>query len=213
MLHLPDNLHVINQALENACTHFDVILLSGGISRGKFDYIPQALSEIGVTTQFHKVRQKPGKPFWFGTFGEQGVVFALPGNPVSTFLCLLRYALPWLEASLNYPINPHQYAVLDSDVHFEPALQYFVQVKLVQDSQAALRAIPLKNNGSGDYASLLDADAFLELPEDQIGIQRLVKLIEFTDTDKQNTKLPAWKAGGFFYTPGTCLFPQQHCFS
>jgi molybdopterin molybdotransferase len=167
MLHLPDQLDVIMQEIKQAIANFDVVLLSGGISMGKFDYIPKALEAVGVTQHFHKVKQRPGKPFWFGTFGEQGVVFALPGNPVSTYLCLLRYALPWLEASLGYPQRPPRYAVLDSDVYFEPALQYFLPVKLQQNAQAVLRAFPWKNNGSGDYASLLEADGFLELPADK----------------------------------------------
>ena len=167
MLHLPDQPDIIQQMLQEASANFDVLILSGGISMGKFDYVVEALTAIGVQQQFHKVRQKPGKPFWFGTFGDRGVVFALPGNPVSTYMCLLRYVIPWLEASLGYPAKPTLYAVLDSPVRFEPKLQYFLQVKLWQDNQAVWRATPLQHNGSGDFASLLEADGFLELPEEQ----------------------------------------------
>ena len=134
---------------------------------GKFDYIPQALEMSGVKRHFHKVRQRPGKPFWFGTYGERGVVFALPGNPVSTFMCLHRYVLPWVEASLGFePVSP-SFAVLEKSVRFEPPLTYFVQVKLRQDSDARLRADPLEGHGSGDFANLLSTDAFLELPLEQ----------------------------------------------
>ena len=167
MLHLPDNLEIVTQELQKAKGDYDVLLLSGGISMGKFDYIPKALESIGVEQRFYKVQQRPGKPFWFGTFGTNGLVFALPGNPVSTHLCLIRYVLPWLENTLGFPPKPQSRAVLDRDFHFEPALQYFMQVKLSQDENAVLHATPILNKGSGDYASLLEADAFMELPANQ----------------------------------------------
>lgn len=164
MLHLPDDPDMIHREIARCQLEFDVMLLSGGVSMGKFDYIPQALEATGVHKHFHKVRQRPGKPFWFGTFGERGVVFALPGNPVSTFMCLHRYVLPWLEVSLGFPPTPLQYAVLEKNVRFEPQVQYFMQVKLKQDREARIRAVPLEGHGSGDFANLIDTDAFLELP-------------------------------------------------
>lgn len=167
MLHLPDNEEIIRSEIARFQKDFDVIILSGGVSMGKFDYIPQALEATGVQLQFHKVRQRPGKPFWFGTFGDKGVVFALPGNPVSTFMCLHRYVLPWLEASLGFPEAAPLYAVLGKQVHFEPALTYYIQVKLAHSSEARLLAQPVEGHGSGDFANLLHADAFLELPAER----------------------------------------------
>jgi len=164
MLHLPDDLDAIRREVARLQTEFDVIILSGGVSMGKFDYIPQALEDTGVQMHFHKVRQRPGKPFWFGTFGERGVVFALPGNPVSTFMCLHRYVLPWLETSLGFPPAPPACAMLAKKVRFEPQMTYYIQVKLRQDTEARLWADPLEGRGSGDFANLLDTDAFLELP-------------------------------------------------
>jgi molybdopterin molybdotransferase len=109
------------------------------------------------------VKQRPGKPFWFGSHDNGALVFALPGNPVSTFMCLHRYLLPWLEKSLGIA-QQKVYAVLNEDFTFQPALQYFLQVKLVVDEHARLVAIPVEGNGSGDFANLLDTDAFMELP-------------------------------------------------
>ena len=165
--HLPDHLDVVTQEIARCQSDFDVLLLSGGVSMGKFDYVPQALEACGVARHFHKVRQRPGKPFWFGTYGERGVVFALPGNPVSTFLCLYRYFLPWLEVSLGLPPAPPLFAVLERDLRFEPPLTYFLQVKLEHDNIALIRAVPVEGRGSGDFANLLDADGFLELPAEQ----------------------------------------------
>lgn len=165
--HLPDTPEVILSEINDCLQRFDLVLLSGGVSMGKFDYIPPALHDAGVQIHFDKVRQRPGKPFQFGTFGGQGVVFALPGNPVSTFLCLQRYVLPWLERSLGFPEKAPQWAQLDKTVHFEPDLTYFMQVKTWQDKTAQRWATPLQGHGSGDFANLLDADAFLELPAGQ----------------------------------------------
>lgn len=166
LLHVPDNLEVTRREVSRCLELYDVLLLSGGVSMGKFDFVPQALDDSGVVRHFHKVRQRPGKPFWFGTFGERGVVFAFPGNPVSTFACLQRYFVPWLETSLGIS-NPPEYARLSREVVFEPPLQHFLQVKLHHDEQARLTATPASGNGSGDFANLLDTDAFLELPAER----------------------------------------------
>ena len=181
MLHLPDDPDIIRQKVAHCQTEFDVLLLSGGVSMGKFDYIPAALEATGVLMHFHKVRQRPGKPFWFGTFGKRGVVFALPGNPVSTFFCLHRYVLPWLDASLGFPPAAPQYAVLGKNVRFEPPMLYFIQVKLRQDPDARLWAEPLEGHGSGDFANLLDTDAFLELPPErtEFGAGEVFRVVRF----------------------------------
>jgi len=163
MQHLPDNATIIKNSITTCIQLYDVLILSGGISMGRFDYIPQALEDCGVTQRFHKVQQRPGKPFWFGKHLNETLVFALPGNPVSTFMCLRRYFIPWLENSLGIS-QTKSFAMLDADFTFKPALQYFLQVKLRVDQYARLLATPVEGNGSGDYANLLSTDAFMELP-------------------------------------------------
>ena len=104
---------------------------------------------------FHKVAQKPGKPFWFGKTDEGKTVFALPGNPVSTFLCFCKYFLE----------RKNEVVVLDKDVSFKPNLTYFVPVKTYfQDGR--LMATPFEGSGSADFANLTDCDGFVELPAD-----------------------------------------------
>jgi molybdopterin molybdotransferase len=112
---------------------------------------------------FHKVAQKPGKPFWFGRMANGKAVFAFPGNPVSTFLCFYRYLLPWLRASIGTPVVPPVYGVLSETIRFKPALTYFVPVQTHLNAQGVLCAKPLPGSGSGDFPNLLHADAFLEL--------------------------------------------------
>jgi molybdopterin molybdotransferase len=163
MLHIPDNAEITKQEIERSLQQYDIIILSGGVSEGKFDYIPKALEECGVKKLFHKVQQRPGKPFWFGKHDSGVLVFAFPGNPVSTFMCLHRYFIPWLEHSTGI-IKKKTHAMLAEDFTFNPALQYFLQVKLQMNERAQLVAKPIEGHGSGDFANLLDTDAFMELP-------------------------------------------------
>ncbi len=163
LLHLPDDPLIIDQKLKRCIDEYDVIILSGGVSMGKFDYVPPALDKLQVKKLFHKVQQRPGKPFWFGKHETGKLVFAFPGNPVSTFMCFHRYFLPWLKKSLQVGMNK-VYAILKEDFTFNPALQYFLQVKLSINEKGELMATPLEGNGSGDFANLLQTDAFMELP-------------------------------------------------
>ncbi len=167
MLHIPDKAGMIKEKINECLQNYDAIILSGGVSIGKFDYVPQALDELSVHKLFHKVKQKPGKPFWFGSHENGTVVFALPGNPVSTFMCVTRYVLPWLKACLGLPFAKNNYAILDCDISFSASLQYFLQVKLNMSNDGKIYATPFEGNGSGDFGNLLVTDAFMELPLEQ----------------------------------------------
>lgn len=162
--HLNDDLDLIKVALSNLIKEYDVLVLSGGVSKGKFDFLPRALEAIGVKKLFHKITQRPGKPFWFGKAKDGTIIFALPGNPVSSFLCTQRYFIPWLKASLGLPSPPQPMAKLAENYLFKPDLTYFLQVKVSYDEKGRIWATPVTGNGSGDLANLVEADAFLELP-------------------------------------------------
>ncbi|MBB5394577.1 molybdopterin molybdotransferase MoeA [Mucilaginibacter sp. AK015] len=164
MEHIAEDADVTKQQIQNCLQNYDVILLSGGISMGKFDYIPQALEDLQVKKLFHRVSQRPGKPFWFGKHNNGVLVFAFPGNPVATFMCVHRYFLLWLNACLGISGKPLVYAQLTKDVTFTPPLKYFLQVKLNITKQGIITAEPVEGNGSGDFANLADTDAFMELP-------------------------------------------------
>lgn len=164
--HLTDDRETLTGRLRELLIHFDLLLLSGGVSAGKKDFVPGVLAELGVVKQFHQVAQRPGKPFWFGTHPDGPVVFALPGNPVSTFLCFLKYVVPVVPTDFS-PSNgtlPTR-AILTESVTFKPNLTYFVPVSTQIDVETGRRlARSLKGSGSGDFANLLDCDGFLELP-------------------------------------------------
>jgi molybdopterin molybdotransferase len=165
LFHFIDDKALIVKGLETILNDFDVFILSGAVSEGKFDFVPNALKDLGVEKLFHKVSQRPGKPFWFGKLDKKAVVFALPGNPVSTFMCACRYVLPFIEASMG--IEPVRTSgVLLEDVIFKPDLTYFVPVKIISYHHAPI-VKALTGNGSGDLANLNEADGFLELPKDK----------------------------------------------
>jgi molybdopterin molybdotransferase len=170
LLHLPDDEKAIKQKIRHCLEENDVLILTGGVSMGKFDYVPKALEELFVQPLFYKVQQRPGKPFWLGIY-ENKLVFAFPGNPVSAFLCLHRYFLPWMKQCLNIS-SPNLFAVLNEDIEFKPSLTYFLQVKLQMNEAGKLLAQPIKGNGSGDFSSLTEADAFMELPFEKQFFQR-----------------------------------------
>lgn len=163
VFHFPDDPEVISKGLADIFKAFDLVILSGAVSEGKFDFVPQVLDGLGVKKYFHKVSQRPGKPFWFGQLRDETVIFALPGNPVSAFLCACRYLLPFLRRSLGEQEQSPEMAALGEKVVFKPALTYFLPVRLQQTTDAVLQAFPLEGHGSGDLANLNDADAFLEL--------------------------------------------------
>lgn len=164
LAHLQDSYEEILQKLSDYLQHFDALILSGGVSKGKFDYVPKVLEELGVKKHFHGVAQRPGKPFWFGSFQNKCRIFAFPGNPVSSFMCTQVYFREWFSCSVGLPRLKRPLAKLQADVNFKPDLDYFLEVQLSTNSEGALTAMPFKGHGSGDFANLIKGDAFLRLP-------------------------------------------------
>jgi len=163
--HLMDRKDSMLESLKMVINTVDVVILSGGVSKGKFDFVPQVLQELGVKKLFHQVTQRPGKPFWFGVSEKGKIVFALPGNPVSTYMCFYRFIKPWLLKSVGVAI-PDSKAILATDFVFEPQLTYFLQVS-VKNENGKLMAYPDAGGGSGDFANLKNITGFLELPKER----------------------------------------------
>jgi molybdopterin molybdotransferase len=156
--HIADDKGQLQSRLARHLDEADVLILSGGVSMGKFDFVPQILSELKVRQVFHKIAQRPGKPMWFGVRDDKAV-YALPGNPVSTLACLARYVLPGLQASIG--LQPLSESVeLGGDATPLPALTTLLPVRL----RGRTVAIPQPTKGSGDFTSLLGAHGCVELP-------------------------------------------------
>ena len=163
--HITDDRPLLKEKIGRYLEQYDVLLFSGAVSKGKYDFLPEVLDELGVKKLFHKVKQRPGKPFWFGKKGSKNV-FAFPGNPVSTYVGCLKYFYPWYKKSAGIPFENLESAILSEDFFFKPELTYFLQVK-IKNEKGHLYATPVVGYGSGDLANLADADAFLEMPDDK----------------------------------------------
>ncbi len=161
--HLPDDPAVLRTRLGEHLQAHDVLILSGGVSMGRFDYVPQVLTDLGVRVVFHKVAQRPGKPLWFGVGSGGKTVYALPGNPVSTLVCLVRYVFSGLEASQGTAARPGQSIALADRFEVKPALSMFVPVQIACQ-QGQRHAVLKPTRGSGDFTSLIGTDGFVELP-------------------------------------------------
>ncbi|WP_400191578.1 molybdopterin molybdotransferase MoeA [Hymenobacter sp. B81] len=170
LFHFDDDPAVLRRELPALLRGYDALVLSGGVSKGLADFLPAALREAGTRELFHEVRQRPGKPLWFGQYPEGAVVFALPGNPVSSFVNFYRYVQPWLRAVQQPQAAPEpaHYAALAADVTFRPPLTHFLLVRLTSAPDGRLLAHPLaRTQNSGDLASLLHCDGFVELPAER----------------------------------------------
>ena len=160
IFHIIDEEAELFNQLSDIITNYDVVLISGGVSKGKYDFVPDVLQKIGVEKLFHRVAQKPGKPFWFG---QQALlkthVFAFPGNPISTFVCFHYYFRQWLFASLKidvkFPLMPLSHEILPNN-----NLDQFIPVVLNEN-----QVVATTNNGSGDLISLANIDGFIFLPK------------------------------------------------
>jgi len=162
--HLPDDESLLYERLSQHLSTHDVLVLSGGVSMGKFDLVPKVLRQLGVQQVLHKVSQRPGKPMWFGTARQGQAVFGLPGNPVSTLVCLVRYVIPALMAAMGSTAEAGESVALASAVTFDLPLAYFLPVALERDLWGKPWAHPRATNGSGDFVSLIGTDGFIELP-------------------------------------------------
>ena len=176
--HITDDKPVLKSKINRYLQEYDVLLFSGAVSKGKYDFLPEVFNELGVEKLFHKVAQRPGKPFFYGKT-DSCKVFGFPGNPISTFVNCLVYFYPWYYKSAGVEIK-EETAILSEDISFKPNLVYFLQVKL-ESENGELIAFPISGNGSGDLASLVKTDAFIELPNDKIEFKKgeVFKIIRY----------------------------------
>ena len=161
--HVPDNQAVIRATLAEHLGKHELLVLSGGVSAGRFDFVPGVLADLGVRRVFHKVAQRPGKPLWFGMGPGGQAVFGLPGNPVSTLVCLVRYVLPALAQLTGAPAPPVTYGLLAAAYESRHTLSAFVPVDQVADGARRGTLALHPTQGSGDFTSLRGTAGFVEL--------------------------------------------------
>ena len=161
--------HFIQHELEN----FDIVCFSGGVSKGKYDFVAKALEGNGIQKHFHGVKQKPGKPFFFGSKNET-VVFAFPGNPMSVLHCATRYLIPQLNN------NSIEEAQLKSNYTNRLALTVYLPAFISTYKNGIRMAELILQNGSGDFMGATGANGFVEvLPNQEVKENEVISFYKF----------------------------------
>ena len=156
-----DTLGAVVDTLKKALAESDVICLTGGVSVGDYDFVAAAAQELVVEKVFHKIKQKPGKPFYFGKKGNK-LVFGLPGNPASVMSCFYIYVEPALKkiARLNSAIRSIRVPILTG---FKKASGLTHFLKGFYDGQSA---VPLSAQESFRLSSFADANCLIRIEEE-----------------------------------------------
>jgi molybdopterin molybdotransferase len=145
---------------------YDVLCITGGVSVGAFDYVPDVLRGHGATFHVHKMAIKPGRPTIFATTGTGRLIFALPGNPVSAFVgfeLLVRPALARLEGRSD--VAPRSIrARLEGSIPATESRRSYFPARAAIDDAGGWRAVALSWQGSGDSLGLAGANAMIERP-------------------------------------------------
>ena len=177
MYHFTDEPEVLKNKIGEILKNYDVLLLSGGVSKGKFDFLPSTFDELGVEKIFHRVRQRPGKPFWFGKHESLNTtIFSFPGNPVSTFANYHVYFKPWLNKTLGVT-TPQFDVFLSEPMVNNTDLTRFLGIE-INIQQGKLKAKEIGTTGSGDLLSLSKTDGFIRLnPNESLKADSLVPFI------------------------------------
>lgn len=157
-----DEPEAIRSAITALSTSCDVLLLTGGVSAGDYDFVPSVLREMGATIVFHKLPLRPGKPV-LGAVSESGCpIFGLPGNPVSVMVCARRLAMVAMRkrGGMDQPFESHQFVQVVDTYCAPPGLTWFPLVRIGEDGQAHA----IGGKGSGDWVSAAQSDGFVQVP-------------------------------------------------
>ena len=166
LFHLQDDATETLALLSKLLQTHQILILSGGVSMGKYDFVHSIMNDLQVKKIFHKIKQKPGKPMYFGIGKDGQNVFGLPGNPVSALVCMKRYIIAGLEQAFG-GMTQSCNAVLESDIHFAKDFTLFAAVTVKSCMSGMLKAYPVSSNGSGDLSVFGKSSGFLQLPENK----------------------------------------------
>jgi molybdopterin molybdotransferase len=163
--HAQDDRTEIISKLRDGLAGSDMLLVTGGVSVGDFDFVKDAAQELGLETLLWKVRQKPGKPLFVGaTPDRRKLLFGLPGNPASALVCLYEYALPALLKSMgaNDPELPRLRVPLSGDFRKNASLTHFLKGRIQSSGSVEI----LEQQGSHMLTSFARANCLVVIPEE-----------------------------------------------
>jgi len=160
-----DDTEELKGQISSAAEKSDVLITSGGVSMGVYDFTKAALQELGAEIFFERVALRPGKPTVFARLGKT-LVFGLPGNPVSvsvTFNLFVRAALRVMQGATETTLS-HEHAVLSRDIKGSIDRESYLPAILRTNEQGTLLAEPLKWGGSSDFVAFARATALINVP-------------------------------------------------
>ncbi|MBI4437081.1 MAG: molybdopterin molybdotransferase MoeA [Candidatus Omnitrophica bacterium] len=159
----------------------DLLLISGGVSVGKYDYVKEVLQELGMKTFFWRVAIKPGQPILFGRLNHRWV-FGLPGNPISCVVCFLLFVKPAIQRMMGTqnPQHPIVHAILQKGISKSDGRRHYLTAILREENRHFV-ITPTGKQGSGMLASLAQANAFIVVPEERNSLEtgELVDVLPF----------------------------------
>jgi len=162
ILQAEDTLDKLTRVLDSALKNNDVVLLTGGVSVGDYDFVIKAAENCHVEQIFHKVKQKPGKPLYFGKQNEK-VIFGLPGNPSSVLSCYYNYVLPALKKLSGMETAEMEIKGELTHGYSKPkGLTHFLKGNFADG-----KAIPLGAQESYRLSSFAQANCLIELDQEQ----------------------------------------------
>jgi molybdopterin molybdotransferase len=177
---VPDDPKVLAAKLKTVFEKYNPVIVTGGVSVGKYDYVPEAVKRIGATIRFHGVLMKPGKPQLYATLSRNRHIFALPGNPLSVMTGLYEFVLPAIRRMSGLPAKSCQPSLrlpLAQSIHPKGTRAEFRLGRLVH-GESGTRVHPVNSHGSADLAAGAKADGVIVTPKDVREV-RAGELVEF----------------------------------
>ncbi len=165
---IPDNIEKTREKIYDLFYKVDVLIISGGVSMGDYDYVPGVLEDLGVKLHFTKVAIKPGKPTVFGTMGKK-IFFGLPGNPVSTFVIFEVFVKPFIYKMMGHKYSPFFIkGIMSEDFRREKTKRASYIPVNYRDGFVDI----IEYHGSAHLSSLSKANALLQIP---VGVKKILK--------------------------------------
>lgn len=158
---IDDDEQGITDSIKSNLSKCDILLISGGVSVGDYDFVAKALNNSGARCLFHKVKQKPGKPLYFGKVNST-LIFGLPGNPAATLTCYYEYVVPSIMKMMGFDVDSTIKIFLPLETPFvkKAGLTFFIKGKILGNSVA-----PLHAQESYQMSSFAFADCLIQLDE------------------------------------------------
>lgn len=163
---VPDDLGALALKVKQVLTEYDVLVLTGGVSVGKYDFVPEVVARVGATIRFHGLAMKPGKPILYATLPANRHIFGLPGNPLSAMTSFYEFVLPALRRMSGMPVKEYRPTMrlpLNRALRTKGERAKFVLAQLVWRKKGP-SVRPIKSHGSADLVAGAQADGVIVVP-------------------------------------------------